>query len=191
MIELSSRKKRNEILAEPELLKIDIGSANGVKTPKAMYLLPLLAYVAVYSYVLHRVFQAFSDLSLDKSHYIFSFIVITLVFVSFAGFIVIASSKKPLIFTKVGMVGKALIAIKYEQLDGYNWENSTQFGSARKSLALIPKGVFSEMNYRDKFGNSILETYGYYFDNSQIRATEKIFEKAGVVKVNTRRSVQR
>lgn len=191
MIELSSRKKRNEILAEPELLRIGIGTTNSVKTPKAMYLLPLLAYIAVYSYVLHSVFQTLSDLSQDKSQYIFSFVVITLVFVSFAGFIVIASSKKPLIFTKVGMVGKALIAIKYEQLDGYNWENSTEFGSTKKSLALLPKGVFSEINYRDKLGNSILETYGYYFDNSQIRAAEDIFEKAGVVKVNTRRSEQR
>jgi hypothetical protein len=135
------------------------------------------------------VFQTLSDLSQEKSQYIFSFIVITLVFVSFAGFIVIAASKKPLIFTKVGMVGKALIAIKFEQLDGYNWENSTKFGSTKKSLALLPKGVFSEMNYRDKLGNSILETYGYYFDNSQIRTAEEIFEKAGVAKVNTRRSV--
>lgn len=191
MIELSSRKKRNEILAEPELLRIEIGSTSSVKTPKAMYLLPLLAYIAVYAYALHYVFQTISDLSGDKSNYIFSFIVITLVFVSFAGFIIIASSKKPLIFTSVGMVGKALIGIKYEQLDGYNWEKSTEFGSTKKSLALLPKGVFSEMNYRDKLGNSILETYGYYFDSSQIRTAEEIFEKAGVVKVNTRRSEQR
>ena len=191
MIELSSRKKRNEILAEPELLRIGIGTTSSVKTPKAMYLLPLSAYLAVYAYVVHYVFQTISELSPDKSNYIFSFIVITLVFVSFAGFIVIASSKKPLIFTSVGMVGKALIAIKYEQLDGYNWEKSTEFGSTKKSLALLPKGVFSEMNYRDKLGNSILETYGYYFDSSQIRTAEEIFEKAGVVKVNTRRSEQR
>lgn len=191
MIELSSRKKRNEILAEPELLRIDIGPTSGVKTPKAMYLLPFLAYIAVYAYVVHYVFQTISNLSPDKSNYIFSFIVITLVFVSFAGFIIIASSKKPLIFTKVGMVGKALIAIKYEQLDGYNWEKSTEFGNTKKSLALLPKGVFNEMNYRDKFGNSILETYGYYFDSSQIKTAEEIFEKAGVVKVNTRRSEQR
>lgn len=89
------------------------------------------------------------------------------------------------------MVGKALIAIKYEQLDGYNWENSSEFGCTKKTLALLPKGLFSEMFYRNKFGNSIFETYGYYFDNSQIRTAEEIFEKAGVVMVNTRRSVQR
>lgn len=191
MIELSSRKKRNEILAEPELLRIDIGTTSGVKTPKAMYLLALSAYLAVYAYVVHYVLQTISELSPEKSNYIFSFIVITLVFVSVAGFIVIALSKKPLIFTSVGMVGKALIAIKYEQLDGYNWEKSKEFNSTKKSLALLPKGVFSEMNYRDKLGNSILETYGYYFDSSQIRTAEEIFEKAGVVKVNTRRSEQR
>lgn len=186
MIELSSLKKRKEILTEPELLRISIGTTNNVKTPKILLCLLLSAYISVYLFVMYNAFKTINDLSLDKSFNVFAFIFITLGFIGFAGVVIIASSKQPLIFTSVGIVGKALIAIKYEQLDGYNWENSKEFGSTKKTLALLPKGVFRGMFYRDKLGNSIFETYGYHFDNSQIRTAEEVFEKAGVMKVDFR-----
>lgn len=183
MIELSSPWKRKSILAEPELLKIQTGTASDVKTPKAMYFLPLSAYIAVYAFAMHYVFQTISDSAPDKSNYIFSFLVVTLVFVSIAGLVIILLSKKPLIFTSVGIVGCALMAIKYDQIDGYNWEKCDD---SKTTLILLPKGVFSEGACRTRTGESTFGAYGYFFNSEQIRAAEEILEKAGVVKVNIR-----
>lgn len=120
----------------------------------------------------------------DTVGYIFPVTFITLGFLCVAAIILLLNSIKPLIFTSVGISGIYLMAIKYEQLDGYDWESIKGFDSSKQTLALLPKGVFSVMSYRDRLGNSIFGTYGYFFSNSQLKAAEEILEKAGVVKVN-------
>ncbi|MBT0654097.1 hypothetical protein KI810_13605 [Geobacter luticola] len=120
---------------------------------------------------------------MDNSFYIFATVFITLSFVCIGAFAIALSSRQPLIFTSVGITGCALMAIKYEQLDGYNWE---KWENSKTTLILLPKGIFSEGSCRSRTGESTFGAYGYFFDNEQIRTAEEILEKAGVVKVNIR-----
>lgn len=183
MIELSSPIKRKRIQAEPELLRVEVEGPKSAVVSRPLMVILSFAYALFYLFAMNYVFNTYAD---DNSFRIFASIFITLSFVCIAVLVIVSSSRKPLIFTSIGIVGRALMAIKYEQLDGYNWERCKGLNSSKTTLVLLPKGIFSEGEFRSYQGMSIFEFYGYFFNNEQIRTAEEILEKAGVVKVNIR-----
>ncbi len=180
MIELSSPIKRKKILAEPELLRVEVDGPKGAVVSRSLIVVLSFAYVLFYLFAMNYVLNTYAD---DNSLRIFASIFITLSFACIAVLVIVLSSRQPLIFTSVGIAGCSLMAIKYEQLDGYNWE---KWENSKNTLILLPKGIFSEGSCRTRTGESTFGAYGYFFNKEQIRTAEEILEKAGVVKVNIR-----
>lgn len=181
MIELSSPIKRQRILAEPELLRVEVEGSKIAVVSRPLLIVLSLAYVLFYLFAMNWVFITYAD---NNSLRIFASIFITLSFVCIAVLVIVLSSRQPLIFTSIGIVGRALLAVTYEQLDGYNWERCKGLNSSKTTLVLLPKGIFREGEFRSYQGMSIFESYEYFFSNEHIRTAEEILEKAGVVKVN-------
>jgi len=180
--ELSKTKKRREILAAPELLRIE------PEMIKMSSLIILLASVVVtllcFMVLPGMIFGRFDSIFIP-----FIGAVITVIFILVIARIV-QSSRKSLLFTQVGIAGAGMFYARYDELGTYQWENYRGVFSipniAKKTLLITSnKGMFRDFAYTARGGGSILGAYGYFFDIDQIKSAEKILDGFGVRKAST------
>lgn len=97
-----------------------------------------------------------------------------------------------LVFTKVGIADTGLFAMKYEQLGSYNWTRCNAFfatGQAKKAdrvtlFLTANRGLFKSAGLVTNFGTPILASYGYFFNDSQIKCAEEILNQVGIMKLS-------
>jgi hypothetical protein len=185
--ELPGTKNRREILAEPELLRIN---AEGVgKRAKFLFgaLLTLL-----YATFMIGTFRIISSKSEMTSFFIFA-LIFTVIYLPTMKQIL---NKKivSLVFTRIGIADTGLFAVKYDKLGGYRWEKSSGViatGQASKNDEITlflsaNSGLFPEAAFVTRFGGSVLASYGYFFNADQIKCAEEILNSFGINKLPDR-----
>lgn len=192
-LELPGLRNRREILAAPELLRI---TAEGMKLSVITKSLLAFVLILLYSMFMYGSIRTIITKPIhNKETFIMSFVFLA-IFLSIAVAILIRlifkDERMSLIFTEVGMAGTGLFNVKYDRIGTYGWEICNGIlatGQAskkenKKTLRITAnKGLFPELAYKDRFGNSILGSYGYLFDSNQINKTEEIMNSFGIKKM--------
>lgn len=177
--ERSRSRKRREILAAPELLRIE-------PEMMKMSLLVISLVSVVVTLLCFMVLPGMIFGGFDTIFIPFIGSVITVTFI-----LVIAQfNRKSLIFTQVGIAGGGIFCARYDELGTYQWENYCGIFSipniAKKTLLITSnRGIFRDFAYPARGGGSILGACGYFFDTDQIKSVEKILDGFGVRKVST------
>ncbi|RII24976.1 MAG: hypothetical protein CXR30_19405 [Geobacter sp.] len=192
---LPGLKKRREILAAPELLKVEAEGMQLSKFTRALMVgtLSLLYGMfiggSIYNIVNHRI--------KDTEAYLQVFVpmsVIATAFLAVACLLIIKKNRFSLVFTEVGIAGTALFSAMYEDLGGYAWESSSGFlatgqtSKEKKQTLFITanKGWFPEVRYATRMGTSVLASFGYYFNPEQIQKAEEIMASRGIKRLPDR-----
>jgi len=180
--ELSRSRKRREILAAPELLRIE------PEMMKMSLLVITLVSVVVtllcFMVLPGMIFGGFDTIFIP---FIGSVIAVTFILVIAR---IVQFNRKPLIFTQVGIAGGWMFCARYDELGTYQWENYKGIfpilNKAKKTLLItLNKGIFRDFAYTARGGGSILGACGYFFDTDQIKSVEKILDGFGVQKAST------
>lgn len=181
--------KRKEILEAPELLRI---FGTGMELSKITKILMAGLLTLLFAMFISGTYQTITNRPTDeKSEFMILLIVLMIALTSFWAIVMYAlfrNKKFELIFTQNGVVGDGFPPTKYEKFGGYQWITTSGFVATGQNSkggrvtlyltansGLLPKGAFLT-----NYGTSILETYGYYFDNDQIERVEAIFSSYGV-----------
>jgi len=186
---------RREILAAPELLRIEAEGMQLSKITKVliMVLMTLLYFIFVGGSLYNIVTHQFHDTGGFIKVFAALFVMITGLYVA-AALLIIKNNRSALIFTEVGIAGTALFSAKYENLGGYAWESSNGFLTTgqlskkmKKTLFITAnKGWFPETRYVTRFGTSGLGSHGYYFKPYQIQMVEEIMTSRGIKRLPDR-----
>ena len=185
--ELPGTRNRREILAAPELLRIN---AEGMSERAKLLFSALLT-------LLYATFLIGTSRIISSKTEMISFFIFALIFtVIYVPTMKQIFNKKisSLVFTQIGIADTGLFSAKYEKIGSYRWAiDSGVFATGqrskevRKTLMLRGKGgLFPEADFKDRFGNSIIGNYGYFFDNAQIQKVEEIFNGLGINKTPDR-----
>lgn len=186
--DLLRRRKQKDISAAPELLQIH---AIGWKMPSivtiSLYLLVTLLYIVM-------MISLFKEPGIvDRVHLIIFSVMGTAIYAgALMSIRVVSKSKRqPLVFTERGIVGPYLVAIKYDEIEGYTWEDFRGFtrvvpGPDGGGTCLFIRDKSIIPNYIDKHGHTVFVNYGFFFDQNQIDKTESIMERYGVKKLKDR-----
>ncbi len=105
--------------------------------------------------------------------------------------LIIRNKRNPLIFTETGIVGTGFFNAKYERIGTFRWEicngllaTGEATKQSKKTLLITANtGLFPEMAYKTRIGTSILGSYGYYFDETQVNKVEVILSGVGIKKL--------
>lgn len=99
-----------------------------------------------------------------------------------------------LVFTEIGIADSGLFAVKYDHLGGYKWASCDTFcanGSMKKAdkttlFLTANKGLLKDVRFVTRFGTPALASYGYFFDDNQVKCTEEILNRFGINKLPER-----
>ena len=193
--ELPGSRKRREILAATELLKVE---AEGMKLSTLTKVLMVGILTLLYGMFIggsvnnivnhrYRYDDAFISIFVTAS-------VIATIGYAAATLLIIKKKRSSLVFTEAGIAGNALITAKYEDLGGYTWESSSGFLSTgqaskekKKTLFITAnKGWFPEVRYATRFGTSVLASFGYYFNSDEVKKVEEIMANRGIKRLQDR-----
>ncbi len=193
--ELPGKRKCRDILAAPELMRVD---AMGMKLSILTKSLLTFTLVLLYSMFMYGSIRTIITGSIhDKDTFIKAFAILA-VFATVAVCalipLIFKDRRNPLIFTQIGIVGPGLFNVRYENIGSYGWEIckgilATGQASKEKKATLRltgSSGLFSGLAFVDRFGNSIYGNYGYFFTDTQIVQTEEIMNERGIEKVPDR-----
>jgi hypothetical protein len=185
------RNHRGEILEAPELLRIE---PKGLKLSVITKTLLVFTMSLFYSMFMYGSIQTIlTSTRPGKQTFVTAFVVLAVMITAALIFlipVIIKDKRTPLVFTEKGIAGTGFFNAKYENIGTYGWETcSSSFAlgqtSGEKNITLTltsNKGLFPELAYRNRFGSSVLGTYCYFFNPSQIVAAEEILNKCDIKK---------
>lgn len=182
--ELSRTKHRCEILAAPELLRIN---AVGM-SERAKFLFGTLLTLLYVTFLIgaYRV----NSSSSEKTSYFLFLSIFTAIYLPTMKQI-FTKKVVSLVFTTIGIADTGLFAVKYEDLGGYKWAscdtfcaNSSMKKADKTTLFLTAnKGLLKEVRFVTRFGTPALASYGFFFDDNQVKCTEEILNRFGINKL--------
>lgn len=192
---LPGTKKRREILAAPELIKVEADGMQLSKFTKVLLVgtLSLLYCMFIGGSIFNIINHRFRDTETFIKLFAAVSVLTTIGYVA-ATLLIIRKNRSSLVFTETGIVGNALISAKYDELGGFAWETCSGFittGQAskekKKTLFIAAnRGWFPDVRYETRFGTSVLASFGYYFNADQVQKVEEVMASRGVQRLQDR-----
>jgi hypothetical protein len=175
---------KSEILSQPELLRV---TPVGVKL-SAITILSAFIAIYLYSWLFYAAIQAIPRSSTHYHALLATVLIVGAGIAVSTVYALVTKKKQQLIFTSIGMIGIGNYAIKYSELDCYDWQQCTKFMSTgqlsdrlQATIRLHPKSKsWLKPTYIDRFGNSIFGNFGYFFDDIQMKSANEILTRSGV-----------
>lgn len=188
-------KKRREILAAPELMKVEATEMQLSKFTRLLLVgaLTLLYCIFIGGSIINIINRRFPDTEAFIKIFAVAAVLTTIGYVA-AMLLIVTRNRSSLIFTEIGIAGNALITVKYNDLGSYAWETSNGFittgqGSKETKTTLFltaNKGWLPELRYETRFGTSVIASFGYYFTSDQIQHVNEIMARYGIQRLEDR-----